>query len=43
MTLSNAFKAIGNGVPYIAAKGLALTIYDFIKDSKNNKIKKHDY
>ena len=30
ITLSNAFKAIGNGVPYIAAKALANTIYDYI-------------
>ena len=30
ITLSNSFKAIGNGVPYLAAKGLALTILNFL-------------
>ncbi|MFB2778174.1 DNA cytosine methyltransferase [Shewanella mangrovisoli] len=30
MTLSNMFKTIGNGVPYLAAKGLAETIKDFL-------------
>lgn len=29
MTLSNMFKTIGNGVPFLAAKGIALTILDF--------------
>jgi len=29
-TLTNAFKAIGNGVPFLAAKGLAITILNFI-------------
>lgn len=29
-TLSNSFKAIGNGVPFLAGKGLALTILNFI-------------
>ena len=32
VTLTNAFKAIGNGVPYIAAKALALSIYDYINE-----------
>lgn len=36
MTLSNMFKSIGNGVPYMAAKGLALNIYDFIKKAENH-------
>lgn len=31
ITLSNMFKTIGNGVPYLAAKGLAETIGDYIK------------
>lgn len=31
MTLSNMFKTIGNGVPYLAAKGLADTVNDFLK------------
>jgi len=30
MTLTNMFKAIGNGVPYLAARGIAFTINDFI-------------
>ncbi|MDO6428629.1 DNA cytosine methyltransferase [Thalassotalea sp. 1_MG-2023] len=38
MTLSNMFKTIGNGVPYLAAKGLAETTFNFlefyIQDSK---------
>lgn len=35
VTLSNTFKAIGNGVPFMAAKGLALNIYDYIEKTKN--------
>lgn len=31
MTLSNMFKTIGNGVPYVAAKGLAETVYTFLE------------
>jgi DNA (cytosine-5)-methyltransferase 1 len=30
MTLTNMFKTIGNGVPYLASKGLAETILDFL-------------
>ena len=30
ITLTDAFKTIGNGVPYLAAKGIALNIYDYI-------------
>ena len=30
ITLTDAFKTIGNGVPYVAARGVAETIYDFI-------------
>lgn len=38
MTLSNMFKTIGNGVPYLAAKGIALTVYDFMeKINENNR------
>jgi len=40
ITLSNAFKAIGNGVPYMAARGLALNIHSFIEEAKRNKNKK---
>ena len=31
MTLSNMFKTIGNGVPYLAAEGLAKTIQTYLK------------
>lgn len=30
MTLTNMFKTIGNGVPYLAAQGVAKTILDFL-------------
>lgn len=30
LTLTNAFKTLGNGVPYLAAKGIANTILDFL-------------
>lgn len=30
ITLTNAFKAIGNGVPFLAGKGLAISILNFI-------------
>jgi DNA (cytosine-5)-methyltransferase 1 len=33
MTLSNMFKTVGNGVPFLAAQGLALTILDFLKEA----------
>jgi len=36
VTLTDMFKSIGNGVPYLAAKGLADNIFDFIY---NNPIK----
>ena len=32
MTLSNMFKTIGNGVPFVAAKGLANTIESFLTE-----------
>lgn len=31
MSLSNMFKTIGNGVPYLAALGIANTVYDFLR------------
>lgn len=31
ITLSNAFKTIGNGVPYLASLGIAKTIQDFLE------------
>ncbi|HFA49372.1 MAG TPA: DNA cytosine methyltransferase [Bacteroidetes bacterium] len=37
MTLTNMFKTIGNGVPYLAGKGLAMTIIDFLNNNKNGK------
>jgi len=39
ITLSNMFKTIGNGVPYLAAKGLAETIITFIEKVKNQELK----
>jgi DNA (cytosine-5)-methyltransferase 1 len=33
MTLSNMFKAIGNGVPFLAGKMLARTIKDFLEEN----------
>lgn len=33
MTLTNMFKTIGNGVPYLAAKGIAQSIESFLGDS----------
>lgn len=32
MTLTNMFKTVGNGVPFLASKGIALTILDFLKE-----------
>jgi len=39
ITLSNMFKTIGNGVPYLAAKGLAETLMSFILKVKNKEMK----
>lgn len=36
ITLSDTFKAIGNGVPFLAAKGLALSIYEYINKIMDN-------
>ena len=33
ISLTDAFKTIGNGVPYIAAHGVAETIYDYIQQN----------
>jgi len=30
MSLTNMFKTIGNGVPYLASKAIAQTILDFL-------------
>ena len=35
MTLSDSFKTIGNGVPYLLAKGVALTIRDYLDATFN--------
>ena len=43
MTLTNMFKTIGNGVPYLAGKGLANTIIDFLNNDKNGKINGKQY
>ena len=32
MTLSNMFKTIGNGVPYLASSGLARTVFTFLEN-----------
>lgn len=37
MTLSNMFKTIGNGVPFVASKGLANSILDFINQLETTK------
>ncbi len=37
MTLTDMFKTIGNGVPFLVAKGLAETIIDFLNPQKNGK------
>lgn len=35
ITLSDAFKTIGNGVPFLAANCIAKTLYDFINSNNN--------
>jgi DNA (cytosine-5)-methyltransferase 1 len=39
ISLSDMFKTVGNGVPYLAAKGLALNIFDFIYNNPNKDLK----
>jgi DNA (cytosine-5)-methyltransferase 1 len=39
MTLTDMFKTIGNGVPYLAAKGLANNIFDFLYRNPINDLK----
>lgn len=36
LTLTDAFKTIGNGVPFVAANGIAASISDYIKNHDNN-------
>lgn len=43
MTLTNMFKTIGNGVPYLVGKGLAKTIIDFINNNRDGKINSGQY
>jgi len=38
ISLTNMFKSIGNGVPYLAAKGIAETISLFIEQLKNKEV-----
>ena len=33
VSLSDAFKTIGNGVPFLAAEGIAETLYKFLKEN----------
>ncbi|ASI36894.1 modification methylase NmeDIP (plasmid) [Exiguobacterium sp. N4-1P] len=40
ITLSNAFKTVGNGVPYLASLGLAKTILDFLEDNHESDYRK---
>ncbi len=35
ITLTDAFKTIGNGVPYLLSLGIARTIYDYLNDGEN--------
>ena len=37
MTLTDKFKTIGNGVPFVLAKGIAKTIKDFLENGKNGE------
>lgn len=39
ISLTNSFKAIGNGVPYLAANGLAQTILNFLNSFQTYKFK----
>jgi DNA (cytosine-5)-methyltransferase 1 len=40
MTLTNMFKTVGNGVPFLASQGIALTILDFLKGGLNETYSK---
>jgi len=42
VSLTNMFKTIGNGVPYLAAKGLAETILHYINNAPTNRSVIHD-
>lgn len=36
VSLTDAFKSIGNGVPFLAAKGIAETLYEYLKKYDND-------
>lgn len=36
VSLTDAFKTIGNGVPFLAAKGIAQTIFEYLNNSKHD-------
>jgi DNA (cytosine-5)-methyltransferase 1 len=36
VSLTDAFKSIGNGVPFLAAKGIANTIFDFLNSGEDD-------
>lgn len=38
MTLTNMFKTVGNGVPFLAAKGVAKSVYDFLDKIINGEV-----
>ncbi|MEH1822604.1 MAG: DNA cytosine methyltransferase [Nostoc sp.] len=42
MSLTNMFKTIGNGVPYLASQALAQTIINFLETSVKNTVEIHN-
>ncbi|MCW6049555.1 DNA cytosine methyltransferase [Lyngbya sp. CCAP 1446/10] len=40
MTLTNMFKTVGNGVPYLASQAISQTIYQFLQTNFRDKINK---
>ena len=38
MSLTDKFKTIGNGVPFLLANGIAKTVYDFLKGKQHEEI-----
>ena len=41
ISLTSKFKTIGNGVPYLAAKGVAETLMDYLSSSLKHKNKEN--
>src|SRR5665213_2165680 len=39
ISLTDMFKTVGNGVPFLAAKGLANTIFEFLYNNPNKNLK----